>query len=212
MPDTRQADMQLSAPSSNPTVLPDSFMESVIPLVLIRHRARFIPSFYRAASEGRLNMDVNDEDFPVNASLRWSRLVFDWYADRVPTGASSSSRETLLRPIVLDAGDFINNENVVRNLCYALRLDPLHLQFSWKKGAPAELQRQSPMVKRFHSTLQESTGIIRTSGKDEEIDIAKEAEDWTKEFGSQVGRVMKKYAELAMHDYCYLREFRLRPS
>ena len=75
----RQADNFVSrALTANPTVLPESFMNSVHPVILIRHPALMIPSYYRILKEVH-GAHVDDEDFPVNAIFRWSRLIFDYY-------------------------------------------------------------------------------------------------------------------------------------
>lgn len=217
--DSTRAAMYSSATSSNPTVLPDSFMDSVRPVILIRHPARIIPSYYRAGHQGWLNMEVNDEQFPVDATLRWSRLVFDWYADRMPERPRSSgpdeqphenpSTETQF-PLVLDADDMINDEGVIRSLCAALQLDPLHVQFSWEEVPIAEQQLEEPQIQRFSYALANSTGIVRCS-KDSAIDVVKEKESWTREFGGEVADAFEKHVRLAMHDYDYLRNYRLRP-
>lgn len=219
--DSTRATCYSSATSSNPTVLPDCFMDSVRPIILIRHPARIIPSYYRAKNKVCFDMDVNDEQFPVDASLRWLRLVFDWYADRIAERGRSSSPEKepgedstakTQIPLVLDGDDMINDEGVIQALCAALKLDPLHVQYSWDEMPVAAQLYELPHARPFIHTLANSTGIIRNSGMDNDMDVVKEKELWTKEFGSDVANAFEKHVEIAMHDYDYLRSFRLRPS
>lgn len=113
---------------------------------------------------------------------------------------------------MLDTDDVINDERVILKLCEALRLDPLHVKFLWKKISVDQHRRQSALDVRFFDTLNNSTGIIRSNGENGEIDIEKEAISWAEEFSSEVGAALEKYARLAMPDYRYLREFRFRPS
>ena len=54
------------------------------------------------------------------------------------------------------------------------------------------------MVSSFHSTLWDSTGIIRSTRRDCEIDISVEREKLRDEFGAEVGMSMARYIELAM--------------
>jgi hypothetical protein len=146
-----------SAPSKshslpeNPTLLSSSFLATLSPVILIRHPAKIIPSFYRA-SRDTLGSTVIDEDFPVNASLRWLRLIFDWYEEYYCISKIEQ------RPIVIDAEDMINDSrNVAGKLCAMTGLDPIHVQYSWAQTT----DECDPNRERFLSTLRNSTGIIR---------------------------------------------------
>jgi hypothetical protein len=133
---------------NNPTALSNEFLTTLSPVILIRHPAKIIPSYYRLSKDAH-GTTVFDEFFPVNASLRWSRLIFDWYAEYY----SISGIEK--RPIVIDAEDMINDSrNVIEKFCEITGLDPKHVQWSWSEK-PDSLRRS------FMSTLWNSTGIIR---------------------------------------------------
>jgi hypothetical protein len=140
----------LSLPA-NPTVLPNDFLTTFLPVILIRHPAKIIPSYYRASRDA-FGATVFDEDFPVDVSLRWSRLIFDWYEEYYCIS------EIEQRPIVIDAEDMINDSHyVAEKFCAMTGLDPKHVQYSW-----AEVTEVSnPIRERFTSTLRNSTGIIR---------------------------------------------------
>ena len=204
-----------SATSTNPTVLPDSFLKTMSPIIVIRHPARMIPSFYRAIRESNLGIDVNDGDFPVQASFRWSRLTFDWYAQNVCNSATlpgpfkkSERGDKQSWPVVIDGDDLINDENVAQDLCKQLNIDPKHLQLQWDVATEEQKAKQGTLVTRFLSTIQKSTGIIK-SGKSDDIDLEVEKEKLLQEFGEEVGKMLVGFVERAMGDYTFLREYRL---
>ena len=141
----------LSLPA-NPTVLPNEFLTTFLPVILIRHPAKIIPSYYRVVSRDPFGTTVFDEDFPVEVSLRWSRLIFDWYEEYYCIS------EIEQRPIVIDAEDMINDSHyVAEKFCAMTGLDPRHVQYSWAEVTEAS----NPIYERFLSTLRNSTGIIR---------------------------------------------------
>lgn len=188
------------AARKNPTILPDSFLNSMTPLILFRHPALMIPSFYRAAQKGKIEISIYDEHWPVNASLRWLRLVYDWYRDA--TGKSARS------VIVIDSDDLINSPGFSSHLFASLGIDQQHLQTSWEPKSEAYRADKGHRVNSFKSTLWDSTRIIRGKRRDYEIDVAAEQEKLREEFGDEVGNIMARYIDLAMGDYHYLRERR----
>ncbi|KIM77505.1 hypothetical protein PILCRDRAFT_825279 [Piloderma croceum F 1598] len=173
----------LSLPA-NPTVLPNDFLTTFLPVILIRHPAKIVPSYYRASRDVS-GATVFDEDFPVNVSLRWSRLIFDWYEEYYCIS------EIEQRPIVIDAEDMINDSHyVAEKFCAMTGLDPKHVQYSWTEVTEAP----SPIHERFASTLRNSTGIIR---KDQTpIIIEDEAKKWAEEFGEEVSHAIVSYVHL----------------
>ncbi|KAJ5190937.1 uncharacterized protein N7498_009922 [Penicillium cinerascens] len=82
----------------NPTVLPDEFLRSWIPIFLIRHPARLFPSLCRALLEFH------------RMSLRGTRRLYDWYANDIRSRGSPSD------PILLDSDDVINETGVIEQL------------------------------------------------------------------------------------------------
>jgi hypothetical protein len=136
---------------ANPTVLSNDFLKTLSPVILIRHPAKIIPSFYRV-SKATHGIMVFDEDFPVYASLRWPRLIFDWYEEYYSISKIGQ------RPIVIDAGDLINDSrNIAEKLCVVTGLDPKYVQYSWAEAT----DECNPIKAEFQSTLRKSTGIIR---------------------------------------------------
>jgi hypothetical protein len=199
-----------SATSTNPTVLPDSFLRTLSPVIVIRHPARMIPSYYRAMKNS-IGIDLYDGDFPTIASFLWSRLVFDWYAQHVcgspslPGPKKKSERTGPSWPIVIDGDDLINDENVAKDFCKQMQIDPQYLQTSWDMIPEEQRANQGIMLTAFLSTIQKSTGIV----KSQEVDMDKEKEKLLAEFGEEVGGTLAEFVEMAMPDYLLLREYRL---
>ena len=122
----------------NPTVLPDELLQIVTPMIFIRHPAIILPSWLRAAnSETQLGAhSVDDEDFSVWTSLRWSRIIFDYLRHisheqhASGLGRSGSVRSTngsrlgpsvvATRPYVIDAADVLNNTSATLDMICTL--------------------------------------------------------------------------------------------
>ena len=200
-PDVNGATSQKPA-CPNPTFLPESFMLSLSPIILIRHPAEFIPSYYRASKRARFNIDVYDEDFPVNASLRWQRLFHDWYADN-----TDSTRSPW--PIVIDADDLTNEDRIMPRVCDLAGLDPRYVQTEWERVPQATRESQTLADNIFQGALQDSTNVKRSSRRSSDINLAVERESWQQEFGPRVAEAFARYVEAAMPDYHHLRNFRL---
>jgi len=181
----------------NPTILSNEFLTTLSPVILIRHPARMIPSCYRICRDA-LGGTVFDEFFPVAATLRWSRLLFDWYEEYYRISRIEK------RPIVIDAEDMINDSRyVVEKFCEMTGLDPKHVQYTWSETT----SECDPLHAQFKAKLRKSTGIIR--GDQKPIVIADEARKWTEEFGEEISDGMVSYVNAAMSDYEYLMKFRL---
>lgn len=177
-------------PNANPTVLPDAFLKSVTPICVIRHPAHTIPSLYRAA-----HFNVHGPEFQVQASLRWCRLLVDWYA--ATTG---------IKPIILHGYDLIHKPEIVKRLCGALSLDRSEVQTLWDSISQSELRGQVSVT----ATTQTSTGAQRGRGGDEEIDLDEEEKGWVKEFGVDAAKAIMGLMRGAIEDYSYLKQFAIK--
>ncbi|KAK1215704.1 hypothetical protein PQX77_021676 [Marasmius sp. AFHP31] len=62
---------------SNPTLIPDRFLFSFVPIFTIRHPAHATPSAYRAWQ--KMGVEISHPDFPVTKSYKWARLFFDTF-------------------------------------------------------------------------------------------------------------------------------------
>ena len=177
-------------PKANPTVLPDAFLKSMTPICLIRHPARTLPSLYRAA-----HLNAHGSEFPIVASLRWCKLLVDWYTDTTGT-----------KPIVLDEADLFHEPAITTKLCRALSLDTSGVQTSYGTIPQAGSREQDAMTPAMIATTQTSEEVEYSRKQDDEIDIDEEAKGWRKEFGVDAADTIKGFVMGAMDDYSYLRQ------
>lgn len=154
----------------NPTWIPDDLYKSLSPLILIRHPARMIPSFYRTQTDV-LKLHVTDEFFAVCTSLQWLRLIFDSYRkiysendDLVPNHSgytADSMNEIVTWPLVVDAEDVVHStQAVAMKLCEIWDIDPSGVQYSWKATTKDEWP-EDKIMSGFFDTLLKSTGVLR---------------------------------------------------
>ena len=177
-------------PNANPTVLPDAFLKSVTPICVIRHPAHTIPSLYRTA-----HFNVHGPEFQVQASLRWCRLLVDWYATTTGT-----------KPIILDGYDLIHKPEIVKRLCSALSLDGSEVQTLWDTISQSEIRGQVPVT----ATTQTLTGAQRSRAGDDEIDLDEEERGWVKEFGVDAATAIMGLMGSATEDYSYLKQYAIK--
>ncbi len=192
---------------TNPTLLPDQLLHSFSPIFLFRHPACFIRSYYRACAAIYVDHDTRDlhrDEFIITASLRWLRLLYDWYANEYKENSSN-----LPWPIVIESDDFLHEPQIVQKLCATAGLDPKYLRYKWDVTPVAERMR-SRVGQHFHRALDESSGIKVPETRDCEIDLEEERRKFVEEFGENVGGTLAGYMDSAMGDYWYLRRFRLQ--
>ena len=161
----------------NPTILPDELLRLVTPIIFIRHPAIILPSWLRAAKNGPAAdvISVDDEDFNVWTSLRWSRIIFDYLrnlshmqqqsglkrADSVhsthrPLGPSVVAT----KPYVIDAVDVVNNTHAILDMiCRCLNID-----VEGGKQAPASKRYFEKAIEAFKKGL--STSASKKSKAD----------------------------------------------
>ena len=124
----------------NPTVLPDELLKMVTPIIFIQHPAIILPSWLRAANNGPASgvVSVDDEDFSVWTSLRWSRIIFDYlrninhmqHSGLKNADSMHSTRDRLgpsivsTKPYVIDAVDVVYSTHATLDLiCQLLDID-----------------------------------------------------------------------------------------
>lgn len=146
----------------NPTVLKTEFLDSVIPVLLIRHPALSIPSFLRKNITICKNQP-EDEDFAIYSALFWSRLIFDSFVVRA--GGRLPADHDHQVPIVVDAADVIyNSKAIIESLCRRLEIDPSGVQFSWPPVPDGE-RPKDPVLSSFFDALYNSSGVERRAEK-----------------------------------------------
>ncbi|KAJ5762116.1 uncharacterized protein N7511_005498 [Penicillium nucicola] len=203
--------------SNNLNVLPDEYLQTWTPTFLIRHPALAFPSMYRST------LDLEKEGFAdprelqpmlkLHATLKWTRLIYDWY-DQRGSNLSSANNDSRQSPILLDAQDVINTPEVVAKYCELIGMDPTKLKFEWNREVPEdgsslsdETAQKTPegvmmaTLDNLSTLLKEKTPTV--------VDIASEAQKWRKKFGEDIGRQMEDWVHSAMPDYDYLSARRL---
>lgn len=204
---------ELSPPETvktNPTVLPDGFIRTLSPIIQIRHPAISIPSYYRAILHVTGDDDLFTDDFLYNRTYVFSRMIFDWYCDNVFPERKKTQRGHDSYPLVVDGIDLVDdNERVISAICELTGLDKQGVSTGWDPVSDEARKKQLPHQERFLSTLQSSSGVMKSGFKNGEISIETEAEKWVEEFGSKAANRLKEVAEATMDDYMYLRQYRV---
>lgn len=190
----------------NKTIFPDEFLQTWLPIFLVRHPALAFPSYYRTQLDLKLATKKDDKQLELWMTLHWSRTLYDWYSQKLCD--SISERETW--PIVLDAEDVTHRPEVLIRLCEIVGMDPTKLQFSWKPMSKEDVNDLIPnvMERRFLSTVLASSGVIKEKTSIN-IDIDIEAKKWKEEFGEDMGEQMERWVRAAMPDYEYMTTRRL---
>jgi hypothetical protein len=203
---------------SNPTFLSDELLDLFTPIIFIQHPAIVIPAWLRLAKAEYGSYAVDDEDFAVWTSLRWSRILFDYlrhnaHLQRRTDSAhsmqstKSSSSVVATRPYVIDAVDVANNPYAtLATVCRLLNIE-LGVNSSWSQyfGKAADtFKRVMPnsLMKVFNSNVLSTTTT--------NVDIDGEFTQWKAEFGDEVAEVLKKKVQDDMPHYDYLMNFKIR--
>lgn len=186
----------------NPTVLPTQFLRSVTPIFLIRHPALVFESILRV-SEPTMGAHVDDEEFPVDASLRWLRVLYDWFAKSAVGG---------VRPIVLNADGIMARPTIVQKLCEQLQLDPTGVRFEWDPVPPSIIEGQSSYQRHFFSTIQSSCGVQldkHSAAQGQGLDLDAMTATWQEVYGLKTATALRSFVDAAMPDYEYLCRYEL---
>ncbi|PLB34773.1 uncharacterized protein BDW47DRAFT_120123 [Aspergillus candidus] len=195
----------------NPTILPDGYLGSWIPVFLIRHPALVFPSFCRGALEAAAQSTLCHDRMKIGKHLReqlsfsYTRCLYDWYTNYFremgeKDGASPTS------PVLLDSSDLINEPRLVFALAEKLGLDQSKVQFTWDSGGYSYADESKNIFRR---TLNSSTGVIKNKAVVDPNMVVLE-QKWKEEFGDELKDVISNCVRAAMPDYEYLRDKRLR--
>ncbi|PKY02348.1 hypothetical protein P168DRAFT_240372 [Aspergillus campestris IBT 28561] len=195
----------------NPTVLPDGYLGSWVPVFLIRHPALVFPSFCRGALEVAVQRNSCRDRMKIGKHLReqmtfsYTRCLYDWYTSYFRK-IDEEGRANTKGPILLDSFDLINDSRLVVVLAEELGLDRSKVQFSWDSDSYPCADR---MKRVFRRTLNASTGVIKDRAIVDSNMVVLE-QKWKEEFGDELGDVISDCVRDAMPDYEYLRDKRLR--
>lgn len=157
--------------TANPTVIPDDYLNSYTPVMTIRHPILMVDSIYRCQLPimGQL---PTDEDFEAMGTLRWCRILFDYYKARGHT------------PALVEAVDYIwNTKPTLDKLCQVIGIDPAGVKETWDP-LPQEFFPDNHVAIAFTGHMMRSHGIER---KGTEVRFI--AEQWLPKGGVTNARV-----------------------
>ncbi|KAF9261011.1 hypothetical protein L218DRAFT_961929 [Marasmius fiardii PR-910] len=142
-----------STSSSNPTVLPNSFLTTITPIIMIRHPVRMISSAAKVMFRG-FSASTEDPGLALACSYKWSRTLFDYLKELSPVSG--------MEPIVVDGDVMVEDvEKQMKELCGLIGVDGGRVRYEWEpKGV------YTPMNKEmnehvFLKDLYESTRVIK---------------------------------------------------
>ncbi|KAI1265681.1 hypothetical protein F5Y18DRAFT_416981 [Xylariaceae sp. FL1019] len=191
--------------SLNLTCMPDEFLKTWHPTVLIRHPAMMLPSLLRTfdGSKERKEAAWSGRRVPhdIEMTTKWFRTMFDFYVEQFGEGSQW--------PIVIDADDIMTSRKVVEKYALLTSLDPNKLRFTWEKASEEEISKLPAGAIRMTRTLNGSSGVdmSKVAGK---ISIDEETVKWRAEFGQELGSKLERWVRNAMPDYEYMYTQRLK--
>ena len=196
---------------TNVTVMPDGFIHNLSPIIQVRHPALAVPSYYRALKDSNDPVaNLCSDEFIWGISPAWPRMLFDWFCEYKYPERKMAPRGCQSWPLVVDGDDVINdNERIISSICSLANLDVAGIAKEWQPADEEVKSRQHSTVRRFLSTIQASSGIVRTGYKQGEVSIEREAEKWANEFGPEVATRMKDIVKGNMVDYEYLMQYKV---
>lgn len=150
----RQPDTLVPLTGSNVTRMSDQLLSGLTPVFVIRNPVLAVSSFYAAMAGLKLNFEPAGEDMLVQTSLRYCRLIFEYY-----------NRSTGKAPLVVDGEDITwRGKEIGEKLCDALFLDAGVLRDTWEPTPVAE-RPANPYIWAFTRDMHESTGIRQSSSQ-----------------------------------------------
>ncbi|KAK9415184.1 putative Sulfotransferase domain-containing protein [Seiridium unicorne] len=197
----------------NPTMLHQEFFESVAPIILIRHPALSVPSYYRA-QKAVFKLNPEDEDFAAMSTLRWARIIFDAYM-KLWEGVDRKGAEAKQKfPIVIDAADVVyNTERLMLRLCHALGIDSNGIQYQWNP-VPLNEWPRDPIMQGFFGDMLRSNGVLKRTAKagqpeEQNLDLDAMTVLWAEEFGPEDAKTLRKRVGEEISNYEYLVQFKM---
>jgi hypothetical protein len=196
----------------NPFTLSDELLMSCRPIILIRHPALTFESWYRAESDWDDRLDINDFAAKCHLTFGFSRLIYEWFTIRNTSAEykSNGTREDELSwPIVLDADDIIQRNDVLTRFCQICDMDPASLSFQWEIAPIEHIDTYSARHKRYNREITNSTRINKNKAWGNSS-FEMRASEWRTRFGDQVADLLIQRVEEALPDYEYLHSRRLK--
>ncbi|KAM0669279.1 hypothetical protein MY8738_004311 [Beauveria namnaoensis] len=201
---------------TNPTMLTDAYLVSFVPIFLIRHPALMVDSWFRASTRAGHPPDPCLTTRARGRGLGLARELYDWYAARLLTTATSDESRSRSRsssspptpptpgckgvPIVVDADDVLEGDTVPR-LTAVIGMDPAQVLRGWEAQST---EGMVPLDKSYMQGICDSTGID-TSKSARRLDIDAMYRSWRETYGHEVAEYMVKVTESNLPDYEYMK-------
>ncbi|KAH6680513.1 hypothetical protein B0J14DRAFT_266955 [Halenospora varia] len=195
--------------AKNETLIPDELLKTLTPAFLIRHPALAFPSFLRTLVKLPPGVVSSIEaELPIGMTFTAHRSMYEFYADLYSKGPKEDGESW---PLVLEADDVINNQEVVVRMAELLGLDSSKLQFSWDAKTKEQIEQTPAIWNVMLSSLNASNGILpEKAASNQTLDIDVETKKWKEEFGEERGAIVERLVREAMPDYEYLKSKRMR--
>lgn len=149
----RNDEQAYSASQHNPTNIPDALLDTMTPIFIIRNPVLAVASLWKDTSL-HTPIQPEDEDMDLFASLKFSRVLFEYF--------KTVSGET---PLVVDGEDILwRTEELGSNLCTALGLPLTGLAENWATTTE-DVRPKEWWIWELTKKMHESTGIIRPAVK-----------------------------------------------
>ncbi|ESK90855.1 hypothetical protein Moror_16493 [Moniliophthora roreri MCA 2997] len=202
MIDVRETNSRnLLFPVANHTVFPDRFLATLTPIIIIRHPAKIAYSYARVDRALGLQPSV-DPDYPMVVSMKWQRMIYDFYAAFFAANPRSDEDRKAITPVVIDGDRLVANTRYqMEELCRRLGLDTSVVAYSWEA---IDIPYDNDGARAYIEKVCKSTGVIHDPDALKPIDIEQEAKKWAEEWDEQSAARMKRCVEEAMDDYEYL--------
>ncbi|KAF9258264.1 hypothetical protein L218DRAFT_948508 [Marasmius fiardii PR-910] len=206
---------------TNPTFVPDRFMNTLTPIFIIRHPARMVPSWYKNISD-HFGGTTKDSEWPFTSSFLWCRIVFDYYDEYFKANPRPGHPA---HPLVVDGDDLIQHTtDIMTQVCELIHLDSSAIKYTWgttdpysswpAAAAPEDMKTPAVrnVIEAFGGNIARSTGVVRDAGKyAKPLVLEEEAIKWEETWGEDIASDLVQAVRKAMVDYEYMMERRIRP-
>ncbi|KAM3512698.1 hypothetical protein MY11210_003651 [Beauveria gryllotalpidicola] len=190
-------------PRTNPTMLPDTYLLSFVPIFLVRHPALMVDSWFRTETRAGHPPDPSLTTRARSQGLGLARALYDWYAavlESAPAPAPDRAPGCKGVPIVVDADDVLEGDTV-RRLAAAIGMDPAQVLRGWEAQST---EGMAPLDRSYMQGICESTGID-TSKSARRLDLEARYRSWRETYGVEAGEYMVKVTESYLPDYEYMK-------
>ncbi|KAJ3856517.1 hypothetical protein EV368DRAFT_32220 [Lentinula lateritia] len=223
---------------TNPTFVPDRFINTLTPIFIIRNPIRMIPSWYKNTSEN-FGATTKESEWPFTATFHWCRILYDYYDNYFKAHPRLGYP---ILPLVVDGDDLVlHTEDIMTQLCDHIHLDSSAVKYTWESGDPysswpaaaAPDDLKTPAVKKvidaFGGNVARSTGVIRDAEVrliltafsrfswcqqkySKPLNLEEEGNKWAEIWGKEVADDLVESVKKAMVDYDYMLQRRIRPT